>query len=235
MEDKVKNISLKVHHEKRLRKIFWIVLAIIIFCLLLFYFVVGIIYSRGNFSINMEQDLYFEDGLLIYDDPEYKVFRTELLAPSPKVFDDMLSPWIPSDIANLGGGSHNGDEYLAYTFYIENTSEATTDYWMQIVIEDVIKNIDEAVRIRLYRNGTETTYAKVSSVTGEREEGTVAFASDSLVTSMYVPDFVPGTIDEYTLVIWVDGDDLECTDNILGGEFKVHMDFLQDNPVETGT
>lgn len=229
MQEKIDRVSSRVHKEKRLRKIFWITLAIVLFCLLLFYFVVGIIYNRGNFSINMEEDLYFDRGLLIYDDPEYKVFRTELLAPSPNVFDDMLSPWIPEDIANRGGGSHNGDEYLAYTFYIENTSEETTEYWTSIVVEDVIKNIDEAVRIRLYRNGVPTTYAK-ESITGEAEEGTVKFTNDNLVTSLYVPNFTPGTIDEYTLVIWVDGDDLECTDNILGGEFKVHMDFTANAP-----
>ena len=44
------------------------------------------------------------------------------------------------------------------------------------------------------------------------------------------PNFTPGTIDEYTLIIWIDGDDLECTDNILGGEFKVHMDFTVNAP-----
>lgn len=227
MKDKIDKVSLRVHKEKRLRKIIWIVLAIILSCLLLFYFVVGIIYNRGNFSINMDENLYFKKGLIIYDDPEYKVFRTELLAASPNVFDDMLEAWLPLDIANLGGGSHNGDDYLAYTFYIENTGENATEYWTEIVIEDVIKNIDEAVRIKLYRNGVATTYAKASR-TGEPEIGTTAFANNNLVASLYVPDFLPGAIDEYTLVIWVDGDDLECTDNILGGEFKVHMDFKEN-------
>ena len=231
MQEKIEKSANIVHKEKKLRKIFWIVLAIILFCLLLFYFVVGVIYNRGNFSVHMDENLYFARGLLIYDDKEYKVFRTELLAPSPQVFDDMLGAWIPEDIASRGGGSHNGDEYLAYTFYIENTSEEGTEYWASIVVEDVIKNIDEAMRIRLYRNGEAITYAKASR-TGESEEGTTKFVTDHLVTSFYVPDFTPGSIDEYTLVIWIDGDDLECTDNILGGEFKVHMNFTEEAPVE---
>lgn len=227
MKDKIKDVSLKVHHEKKLRKIFWLVLALIILCLMLFYFVVGILYNRGNFSITMEQDLYFDSGLLIYDDPEYKVFRTELLAPSPNVFDDMLEAWIPEDIANLGGGSHNGDDYLAYTFYMENTSENITDYWVSVTISDVIKNMDEVVRIKLYRNQEPSTFAKMS-IDGDPEEGTTPFAKDDLVTSWHVENFAPGSIDEYTLVIWVDGDDLECTDNILGGEFKIQMNFTKE-------
>ena len=38
-------------------------------------------------------------------------------------------------------------------------------------------------------------------------------------------NFAPGDIDKYTIVMWVEGSDLECTDNILGGEIKVHMEF----------
>ena len=70
MQEKITKVSTRVHHEKRLRKIFWITLGIILFCLFLFYFVVGFIYNRGNFSINLEEDLYFDRGLIIYDYPE---------------------------------------------------------------------------------------------------------------------------------------------------------------------
>ena len=41
----------------------------------------------------------------------------------------------------------------------------------------------------------------------------------------HVASFGPGQVDKYTIVIWVEGSDLECTDNILGGEFQVHMNF----------
>ena len=30
---------------------------------------------------------------------------------------------------------------------------------------------------------------------------------------------------KYTIVLWIEGSDLECNDNILGGEFKVQMNF----------
>ena len=35
----------------------------------------------------------------------------------------------------------------------------------------------------------------------------------------------PGDIDKYTLVIWIEGSDAECTDDILGGEFGVRLRF----------
>ena len=36
-------------------------------------------------------------------------------------------------------------------------------------------------------------------------------------------DFKSGEIDKFTIVIWVEGDDPECKDNLIGGEMKVHM------------
>ena len=38
-------------------------------------------------------------------------------------------------------------------------------------------------------------------------------------------DQIAFDIDKYTIVMWVEGSDLDCTDNILGGEIKVHMEF----------
>jgi hypothetical protein len=35
--------------------------------------------------------------------------------------------------------------------------------------------------------------------------------------------FEVGKIDKYTVVIWLEGDDPECIDDILGGEMKLKM------------
>ena len=224
MQKKVKLSSEKIKREKRIKLILKISLLAILLLLLILYFVIGIIYNRGNFSITLDKNLYFSRGLIMYDDPEYKVYRSELLAAAPDFFDNISYQWLPADIASQGGGSHNGDNYLAYTFYIENIGEEVTDYWSEVVIDDIIRNVDDAVRIRIYRNQEEITYAKLSTL-GEPEPGTTPFIDENLVARNHVEDFKPGDLDEYTIVIWVEGSDLDCTDNILGGEFKVHMDF----------
>ena len=219
------NLSSKsMQKEKKLKRALRITLIIIFFILLLLYFVVGIIYNNGNFSISLDRNLYFDKGLIIYDDPSYKVYRTELYAEAPKTFDDISYKWLPNDISEHAGGSHNGDNYLAYTFYIENQGEETADYWSEVVIEDVIKNVDDAVRVRIYKNDEYVTYAKVGSE-GVPEPNTVAFQEDNLVVREHTENFKPGDIDKYTIVLWIEGSDPECTDNILGGEFKVSMQF----------
>lgn len=224
MKKELKLSSKKMQKEKKLKRNLRIALIIIFFILLLLYFVVGIIYNNGNFSISLDRNLYFDKGLIIYDDPSYKVYRTELLAEAPKTFDDISYKWLPNDISEHAGGSHNGDNYLAYTFYIENQGEETADYWSEVVIEDVIKNVDDAVRVRIYKNDEYVTYAKMGS-DGVPEPNTVAFQEENLVVREHTENFKPGDIDKYTIVLWIEGADPECTDNILGGEFKVSMQF----------
>lgn len=224
MKKELKLSSKKMQKEKKLKRNLRIALIIIFFILLLLYFVVGIIYNNGNFSISLDRNLYFDKGLIIYDDPSYKVYRTELYAEAPKTFDDISYKWLPSDISEHSGGSHNGNNYLAYTFYIENQGEETADYWSEVVIEDVIKNVDDAVRVRIYKNDEYVTYAKMGS-DGVPEPNTVAFQEENLVVREHTENFKPGDIDKYTIVLWIEGADPECTDNILGGEFKVSMQF----------
>ena len=228
MKSKVKLSASKVKQEKKTNKIFRIVLILIILILLILYFVIGIIYNRGNFSITLDKDLYFESGLMIYDDPEYKVYRSELLAPAPDTFDSMSYKWLPDNLGEEKLGTHNGDNYLAYTFLIENTGDKEVNYISRVVIEDVIKNVDEAVRIRVYKGSEYVTYAKLSNK-GEPEEGTVSFLEDKIVMEEHINNFKPGDINKYTIVMWIEGTDPDCTDNILGGEFKAYMNFSSED------
>ena len=223
MSKDVKEKAKKVKSTKRLAKKTKFILLMLLLFLLGLYLVVSIIYNNGNFSITLDDNLYYEKSLIIYDNPEYKVYRSELYAPAPESFDNISYRWLPDDL-HMYEGSHNGENYLAYSFYIENTGDRITDYWSEIVVSDVIKNVDEAVRIRVYKDDEYVTYAKAKA-NGTPENNTVAFESDEIVAMDHVENFSPGDRIKYTIVLWIEGSDLECTDNILGGEFKVQMNF----------
>ena len=213
----------KLRRKKRIVKIVKITVLVVLLILLLAYIIMNIIYNNGNFSITLDKNLYFKKGIVIYDDPDYKVFRTELYAQAVDYFDNISYRWLPDNLDQVNS-SHNGDNYVAYTFYIENTGTDTSDYWSQVIIDDVIKNVDTAVRIRLYKNGEYVTYAKLG-LNGQPERDTVPFIDDTLITYDHREEFKPGDIDKYTVVMWVEGTDPDCTDNILGGEIKIHMEF----------
>ena len=209
--------------ERKFVKKLKIALLIFLLVLLIVYFVVGLIYNNGNFSITLDRNLYLKNKIIIYDDPDYKVFRSELYADPVNYFDNISYKWLPEDI-DQHEGSHNGENYVAYSFYIENTGDEVSDYWSEIVIDDVIKNVDEAVRVRVYKNGESETYAKIGK-DGKPEKHTIPFEDDKLIKLDHVENFKPGDIIKYTIVFWLEGSDTECNDNILGGEIKMHMEF----------
>ena len=41
----------------------------------------------------------------------------------------------------------------------------------------------------------------------------------------------PGKIDKFTVIVYLEGDDPECDDSLIGGEMKMHMDITEEHPV----
>ncbi len=224
MDNKFTVDAEKIRRDKKLLKVAKLVVVVLLLAIIFSYLIIGFVYNSGNFTITLDENLYHERGLIIYDDPYYKVFRSELYADTIDVFDNVTESWLPNDLHESDGGSHNGDNYIAYTFFIENIGDKLTEYHSEIIIEDVIKNVDEAVRIKVYKNDEPIVYAKQAS-SGEPEPDTTAFVSDKLVAADHVVDFKPGDITKYTIVVWLEGKDPDCTNNIIGGEIKMHMQF----------
>ena len=42
-------------------------------------------------------------------------------------------------------------------------------------------------------------------------------------------DFKPGDTDKFTIVVWLEGDDPDCVNALLGGEIKMHMDIKEEH------
>lgn len=217
----------KIRRRKKIQKISRIVLIFLIIIVIISYIVVAFMYNGYNFTITLDSNLYYENHLVIYETENYKIYRRQLRPAALEYFDNISYKWLPKDL-NDYEGSHNGDNYFAYSFYIENLGNDIEDYYMEVIIDDVVKNVDDAIRYRIYFDGEETTYAKLSPDTNEAEPGTVPFESEKLITSQNIEKFGPGEKHKYTIVMWLEGSDPECTDNIIGGEFRAHMEFKSE-------
>ena len=79
------------------------------------------------------------------------------------------------------------------------------------------------------QNGERTVYAKRSIITGESEPGTEKFDSESVAILKQRKDFKPKAKDKFTIVVWIEGDDPECKNDLLGGEIKMHMDITEEH------
>ena len=133
---------------------------------------------------------------------------------------------------NLDGqeGSHNGKNYMAYTYYLRNAGKEDLGYIATITLDSCAKGAEKAVRIAVWRNGERVVYAAPAE-DGDDEDGCTSFESDSLVCTYEEKDFLVGNVDRYTIVIWMEGDDPECVDSIIGGsvEFSMHIDADYDD------
>ena len=214
--------------EQRIRHIKAGLLIILLF-LIIIYFLLKIAYDSGNFTISLDENFALKSGLIMYERLNEKDDKRQLSATRADFIDNISVNWLPSDLDSQGEGSHNGDNYFAYTFYIENKGSEVVNYWYEILVDDVIKNVDRAVRVMVIRNGEKTIYARANERTGEAEVGTTKFFSPQEVCVEGRQDFKPGDIDKFTIVIFIEGDDPDCVDALIGGEMKMHMEITEEH------
>ena len=207
-----------------------VVIGLLILVFLLIFTILGIVFNVNKLTITLDNKLQDEKGIILYSDPNEKAHQRKLFASALNDMDNISYDWIPKDVhTSSNGGSHNGDNYIAYTFYIENEGEVSVNYWYSIIIDDVIKRVDEAVRVIVFLNDEETVYAKINNETGEAEKNTEPFYKDDVVVLKSRNDFKVGDVDKFTIVIYLEGDDPDCLNDIIGGEIKMHMEIREEH------
>ena len=185
--------------------------------------------KMGNFTINLNRLELFRKGIAIDEDPYFSQPTARLTAATVADATNISIDDIPSNVDQIDGG-HNGDNYMAYTYYVRNAGKEDVYYTASITLDACSKGAEEAVRVAVWRNGERTVYA-YPSANGEPEKDCVNFESPGVVCSFTEEEFLVGNVDKYTVVIWMEGDDPECVDKIVGGsvEFSMHIFSDDDN------
>lgn len=214
--------------EKRIKKLL-IILFILLFLLFATFGILSIIYRGGDFIITLDPNLALKSGLKMFDETELEHEKLKFYAEGIEFMDNISINWLPQDINQHKGGSHNGENYIAYTFYIKNEGDKAADYWYELTLEAVIKNVDDAIRIMIIQNGERSVYAKINDVTKKPEKDTIAFYSDKIAIVEKRSGLKIKDQDKYTVVIWLEGDDPDCLDHLIGGEIKVSMRIVESH------
>jgi hypothetical protein len=203
-------------------RIFSIILLIAILLLGISYALSAFVNRAGNFTVWIsDEDMNL---ITLSDTADFEKCATMLEADIIPQMDNITKSWMPENLDEVDG-CHNGDNYIAYTFYLKNAGENEIDYSSQIDIHAVTKAADNAVRVMVIKNGEETVYAKAQKGSNEPEPDTVAFLSNTQVFKNTTEGFGSGAVDKYTVVIWLEGNDPECIDDIRGGVVKMSMNF----------
>lgn len=212
----------KIYRGKLLSRVIKMGLLILLLFFSLLYLVLYVVNSNGYFTIKLDKNLKAERHILLSSDSEFSAETVEIKVKGLEYMDNITESWIPMDEVIKKEGDNSSDNYIAYTYFIKNDGEQKTDYKSKIVIESVIKNVDDAVRVAVFTNGEKKVYAKKAK-NGKEEPNTIAFLSNHLIMEQERNGLEPGQMDRYTILVWLEGKDPECIDDIIGGEMKMSM------------
>ncbi len=124
------------------------------------------------------------------------------------------------------GGSKNGHNYFAYTFFLKNTGTEVLNYNELLTLTENKLDAVKAIRYMIYRDGESMIYASPAA-NGSKEPFACneSFTGDVNLTSKDYIGLNAGEVVRYTVVIWFEGNDPECVDDILGGSVKLNLGF----------
>lgn len=187
-----------------------------------FLFVLAFMQEKmGNFTINLNRLELYRKGIAIDDKGTFDDPTARLTVKMVEDATNITITDLPDDLDEYDG-NHNGYNYMAYTYYVRNAGKEDVKYVARVRLDACAKGAEQAVRIAVWRNGKRTVYAAPAADNGP-EDGCVSFESKKIVCSYEEPDFLVGNVDKYTIVIWMEGEDPECVDSIVGGSVQFSM------------
>lgn len=215
----------EVKRYRILLRITPIILGITTLVLVLTY-VITILYDRyGSFSVSVNKFSNVRYALTLSETADFSTQVSRLNSKASVDITNIDGTTLPNDLDSDTGGEKSGQNFLAYTFYCKNTGQEAVLYEYSLAIKNATQDIERAVRVRVYVDGKEETYAAARTDNGEPEEGTTVFYRDNIVMYGQIAGFQPGAITKYTVVVWLEGNDADCVDDIIGGEFKIDMEL----------
>ncbi len=190
--------------------------------------------SAGNFVMSVDTAARLR-GITLSTDENFLTSSTRLMSEPIQDARDVTYSWLKLDeIQNTNGNYVDIDhDYVAFTFYVKNEGSETVDLSYYIRITEIYKNLDEAIRILVIDNGVETMYMKPDTSDDNTYPPGMPvgehFISSNTVTRRIIPNFRPNQVRKFTVVIWLEGNDPDCNDEILGGMIKMTMNFTVNN------
>ena len=204
-----------------------IIVATLLVILLVFYGAAMLFAEKSGFSIAIGDTKEDKAAISLSESKDFSNPTVRLDAGGLAQMTNISVLDLPENFESEGG-SHNGENYLAYTFYLKNSGGEAADIRSELNIKSALYGTEDAIRVRVYRNGNDTTYAKLAK-NGEPEYNTTPFAEDRKVFSVVEENLNPEEIIKYTVVVWLEGDDPECVDDIKGGNVKMSLTFSVDD------
>ena len=210
-------------YRHRMKLMSALLIMLVILALLLF--VVSALYSQsGSFTVSVNKVDMTKYGLSLSESREMTHLTSQLNAKISESITNIAGEIIPDNIDEIDG-VHNGVNYIAYTFYLQNRGDVAVPCEYAVNMSNVTNGLDEAIRMRLYVNGVPATYAKTKRDGTGPEPGTREFYSSTVMAKERIELLAPGEVTKFTVVLWIEGHDPDCLDQLIGGQLKAEMNI----------
>ena len=210
---------------KKRKRIYGAILAALVFTLLVMYIISMLLTQWGDLVISIG-DLQDGKTIMLSESASFDDAAVKLNGGAVKDVTNITKAWLPKNLDKEKDGQHNGDNYLAYTFYLKNTGTQDLKYNTTMTVTGVSKSADEAVRIQIYKNGKDNTYAKGSFRSRKTAEtDATKWVNNDDILKTKDSELKAGAVDKFTVVMWIEGNDPECVDAIRGGTIRSQMVF----------
>lgn len=214
---------------KKRRRILGIILGAVTAVLAIIFIISMLVTKWGDLVIEIDRPAVAR-GITLSETKDFENKSVALSAKQALDVTNITYNWLPVDLDTSKDGEHNGDNYVAYTFYVRNDGEEAFPYDAVLDITGVAKSADEACRVMIFKNGEKSIFAKGQYDDREKAEpNTVKFIDDKTVYRTRTEDFEVGAVDKYTIVIWIEGEDPQCVDEIRDGFVRMRMLFRVDD------
>ena len=215
----------KVADAKKRKKIYTAIISGLVAMLLIIYIISMLMTQWGDLVISIG-DVSGGKTIMLSEDESFDTASVKLDGGVVKEVTNITKDWLPKNLDTEKNGQHNGENYLAYTFYLKNTGDKDLDYETVMNVTGATKSADEAIRVMVYKNGKEAVYAKGKYDDRKKaEEDATKWVDETQIMHEESSPLAAGKVDKYTVVIWCEGNDPECLDPIRGGRVRANMIF----------
>ena len=215
----------KETREYRTRmKILAAALAAIVLLTAIFYIISALYNTSGSFTVKVGKVDMTKYGLSLSEFPDMSYKASQLNMNINEEITNIDGGTLPDNLDSFNG-QHNGLHYIAYTFYVENAGEVECSTEYTVDMSGISNGLDDAIRLKLYVDGEPTTYAKTASDGSGPEPGTTPFESSTVMARGRFSLMQPKEIHKFTVVVWIEGNDPDCLDWLIGGQLKMAMNF----------
>ena len=118
----------KIKKRKRRMKRIKVISLIVFLLLMLLFVVLSLAYNGGAFTVTLDPNFHTKTGIAIYTDEVKREHVRRLYAKELKFMDNISIEWLPKNYKTFEGGDHNGENYIGYTFYVENQGTENQRY-----------------------------------------------------------------------------------------------------------